>query len=222
MPSAVYAVFFPSVRYIENESMPQLYLDPQETYWHGGVGVVPAPGERCEIRVEAARAPLQGSMCLIPGHTLYAPIEPKLGSAFRGLGDFYSARLTVTFHDRIGRKLASIFDLDAHKLTRNLSDIWVSVVGPTEVGHDLHEMIKQAALDSQPPHGGLPPSVGEWAWSGPRSNRFELPALNCPACGHIQTYPLVRRSLTLDVMQCLKCGITSRLPELPSDFLLPE
>jgi hypothetical protein len=222
MPSAVYAALFPSVRYIETDSMPQRYLDPQETYWHGGVAVVPTPGERCEIRVEAARAPLQGSMCLIPEYTLYAPIEPKLGLAFRGLGDFYSARLTVTFHDRIGRKLASIFDLNAHKLTRNLDDVWLPVAGPTEVERDLREMTRQAALDRQPPHDELPASSREWAWSGPRSSLYALPAITCPQCGHIQSYPLVRRSQTLGVLSCLKCGKTSGLPELPSDFALPE
>jgi hypothetical protein len=140
-PSDINAVLFPSSTYIVPDTMPQQRTDLHGTYWHGRLGAMPAGDGPGTIRLQEARAPLRGDMSVLGGHRLFAPEEPPLGAFLAGHGDFRSARLTVTFHDGAGRRLATVFDLDGYHL-----EDWHRVAGPEVVAHDLAELTHQAAL----------------------------------------------------------------------------
>lgn len=141
MPSDVNAVLFPSSTYIVPNTMPQQRTDLHGTYWHGRLGAMPAGDGPGTIRLQEARAPLRGGMSVLSGHSLFAPEEPPLGAFLAGHGTFHSARLTITFRDRLGRRLATAFDLDGYHL-----DDWHRVAGPEVVVHDLAELTHQTAL----------------------------------------------------------------------------
>jgi hypothetical protein len=84
-------------------------------------------------------------MSAIDGMPLYAPPEPDMGEVLAGDATFYYARLTLTYRDRFGRRLATVFDLAA------LRNEWRRVAGPIEVEHDLPELTAQAARSLRPP-----------------------------------------------------------------------
>ena len=146
-PSDVQMVFFPSATYLKP------YTDPLErvpglygTYWYGQLDVSPAADGRIHIPLEEQRVPLRGEMSVIDGLTLSAPDEPGPISPDAVSARFYTGRLTMTFRDRTGRLLASVFDMegtDQQKL--------VPVRRVVEVEHGLRELIDQAALALKPP-----------------------------------------------------------------------
>ncbi len=140
-PSDINAVLFPSSTYIVPNTMPQQRTDLHGTFWHGRLGAMSAGNGPGTIRLQEARAPLRGDMSVLGGHRLFAPEEPPLGAFLAGHGDFRSARLTITFRDGAGRRLATAFDLDGYHL-----EDWHRIAGPEVVAHDLAELTHEAAL----------------------------------------------------------------------------
>jgi TIR domain len=146
-PSDVHAVVFPSASYLVPSSLPPIRVHGLGgVHWEGRVDVSPSPGGRCLVRVLSKRSPLRGELHLIGGHPLFAPPQPDKGETAVQTS-FAFARLTLTYRDRIGRRLASAFDIDAETIT------WHRVAGPVEVERDLQELADQVV-----PTNASPPS----------------------------------------------------------------
>jgi len=138
--SEICAVLFPSSTYLKRGILGRKRYDLGGIYW-----TVPASGGagasmRRKLHLQEARRPLHGNDHLTPQHTLYASEEPWGGD------QFYSARLTVTYRTDDGTRLASIFDLDADRLSLGYSHAWLQITGPIEVELDLLDLMRWATL----------------------------------------------------------------------------
>jgi hypothetical protein len=146
IPTEVHGVLFPTAKYVESAMRLTFHMPGIEgTYWQGKMDVAPGPNNQIALVLKAAKNPLRGDISVVDGVPLYAPPEPDMGEVLAGDATFYYARLTLTYRDRFGRRLATVFDLAA------LRDQWRRVAGPVEVEHDLPELAAQAALALKPP-----------------------------------------------------------------------
>jgi hypothetical protein len=146
IPTEVYGVLFPTQKYVESAMRLTFHMPGIEgTYWQGKMDVGPGSSNQIAFVLKAAKNPLRGDMSVIEGIPLYAPPEPDMGEVLAGDATFYFARLTLTYRDCFGRRLATVFDLAA------LRNEWHRVAGPIVVEHDLPELTAQAALALRPP-----------------------------------------------------------------------
>ncbi len=119
MPRDVRAVLFMPEPFITmNSSPPQQVSAPANPYWQGSLAASIAPQGQRRITLTPARAPLQGNQ-VIGNQTLFPPLTPapqretSLGAGPVEKASSWAGRLTVTYRDQAGRKLAGTFDLDA-------------------------------------------------------------------------------------------------------------
>ncbi len=140
MPRDVRAVLFmPEARITLNSSPPRQVPGPANPYWQGSLAASIAPGTQIRVSLTPARAPLRGDQRI--GHqTLFPPAapppqpDPGLGAAPTGATSPRAGRLTVTYRDQTGRKLAGTFDLDAD------TGEWTSVEFQPEIDRDLVDL----------------------------------------------------------------------------------
>jgi hypothetical protein len=146
IPTETYGVLFPTQDYVE-QVMKLTYPVPgiEGTYWYGKMDVAPGPNNQIAFVLRAAKNPLRGDMSVVDGMQLYAPPQPDKGEVLAGDATFYYARLTLTYRDRFGRRLATVFDLASG------TNAWHRVQGPVVVEHDLPKLTAQAALALRPP-----------------------------------------------------------------------
>ena len=129
MPSDVHAVLFPCApdQLLDKPALPrveQLF----GTYWEGRLDASLGQGEQHPLKLSARRSPLSGDLGVIPGYTLFAPPEPRLGTSLGA--HFYFARLTITFRDDFGRMLAANFDGESVPHENVLTQQWRTGIGP--------------------------------------------------------------------------------------------
>jgi hypothetical protein len=140
-PSEIEMVLFPPAYYLKQGIKSPL---PPGTLWYGLMSGSPGPEKFLGAPLKRCPVAVPGAYSIIPERELFAPSQDPEAAA--GDVDFRTARLTITFRDRLGRRLCSVFDLDPYNL-----DKWHWVDGPKPVDKSLTQLIAEARRATQPP-----------------------------------------------------------------------
>jgi hypothetical protein len=140
-PSDVEAVLFVSASLAKDDATksPLLAAGTVGRYWAGRMEVPPIPNDVSEITLRAEVGPLRGEQALVGGWTLFPPPDVEINKWTNEIGPVYPFRLTLSYCDRTGQTLASIFDISRDSDREQ----FLSRIGPVKVTRSLRQLCEE-------------------------------------------------------------------------------